>query len=310
MKLKNWVLLFTFLILGCGSVLLAQQNGQGPGQIALNASVVSDPGVNSVVTPALATDGEPPATDQSKPPGSNTAQSGPAPDDNQWHVAVSPYLWFPWVHGTVGAFGRDVGFSVSPNDLLSHARFGLMGTAEARRNWLLANVDLLYIRLGADKAIPFPPGLLATSANFTGNIFVLTPKVGVRLINEETVKAYFLTGIRYWYFGESVNFTPSLLGLNFSKSQSWVDPLAGARIEGTLSPKAVVTVAGDAGGWGTGSQIEYQVVGLLGYKLKPKMALQVGYRYLYFDRQKGGTASATANLALSGPVLGVTWNLK
>ena len=22
-----------------------------------------------------------------------------------WHVAVSPYLWFPGIHGTVGAFG-------------------------------------------------------------------------------------------------------------------------------------------------------------------------------------------------------------
>jgi hypothetical protein len=38
--------------------------------------------------------------------------------------------------------------------------------------------------------------------------------------------------------------------------------------------------------------------------------LQGGYRYLYFDYQKGGPAAVTTNLALSGIVLGVTLNLK
>jgi hypothetical protein len=55
-----------------------------------------------------------------------------------------------------------------------------------------------------------------------------------------------------------------------------VDPLVGGRIEGALSSKTVVTLAGDVGGWGT-SQIDYQIVGLLGYKLKPGWTLQGGY---------------------------------
>jgi hypothetical protein len=169
---------------------------------------------------------------------------------------------------------------------------------------------MLFFRLGADNAIPFPPALQAVSANLTANVFVLTPKVGFRLINAKSIKADFLTGIRYWYFGESLNFSPSPLGLNFSKSQNWVDPLVGGRIEAALTPKVVATVAGDVGGWGTGSQLEYQVVGLLGYKLKPNMTLQGGYRYLYFNYEKGGRAAATTNLALSGIVLGVTLNLK
>ena len=84
----------------------------------------------------------------------------------------------------------------------------------------------------------------------------------------------------------------------------------GGRIIADLTPKIVTTIAGDVGGWGTGSQIEYQVFGALGYKLKPNLTLQGGYRYLYFDKTKGGPAGANANLALSGIVIGATWNLK
>lgn len=311
MNIRNAILTCGCVVLVYASLLQAQQNQQ------LSASVIPDAAVtdgNSTAASTPAIGGELPVAESAGAavPQGATGQdtTGGAGQDDQWHIAVSPYLWLPWIHGTVGALGRDVGFSVTPSDLLSHARFGLLGAVDARRNKIVTTVDLLYMRLGASNAIPFPPALHAISANFTGNIVILTPKVGLRLVNLKTIKADFLTGIRYWYFGESVNFTPSILGLNFSKSQNWVDPLVGGRIVGALSPKLVATVAGDVGGWGTGSQIEYQVVGLLGYKLKPNMTLQGGYRYLFVDKTKGGPAGATANLAMSGIVLGVTLNLK
>ena len=312
MKLIKSILLFTCLVLGCGSVLLAQQKGQAvPGPIDLNVSAVSDPGdtsVNSRVTPTLATNGELPAAGQSAAPASGIDLSG-TEDDDQWHFAVSPYLWFPWVHGTVGAFGHDASFSVTPSELLSHARFGLLGAVEARRNRILSPIDMMWLNLKATQALPFP-GQLATSASVTANVFILTPKVGFRVINQDRFKADFFTGIRYFHFGETLNFSPSPLGLNFSKSQNWVDPLVGGRIQADFSQKTMITIAGDVGGWGTGSQMDYQVVALLGYKLKPNWTLQGGYRYLYFDREKGGPAGATANLAMSGIVMGVTMNLR
>jgi hypothetical protein len=214
------------------------------------------------------------------------------------------------VHGTIGAFGRDASFSASPSDLLSHFRFGIMGAVEARRNRLLVPIDLMWIRLSDDRALPFPPALNAVSANLTATEFLLTPKVGIRLINGKKFTADALAGIRYWHFGESLSFSPSRLGLNFSKSQDWVDPVVGGRIAMALSGKTALTVAGDVGGWGTGSQLEYQVVGLLGYKLKPNMTLQAGYRYLYVDYAKNGPAGAFVTAATSGIVLGVTMNLK
>src|SRR6185295_7627101 len=184
-----------------------------------------------------------------------SAQSGTGSD---WQVSASPYLWLPGVHGTVGAFDRDASVSVSPIDLLSHFRFGLMGTADARWKRLILPLDIIWSRLADDKALP-RLGLGATTADVKASLFILTPKVGVRLLDEPKIKCDFLTGFRYWHLGQTLSFSPSILNLNFSTSQSWVDALVGGRIEAPLSSKFVATVFGDVGGWGTGSQLEYQV---------------------------------------------------
>jgi hypothetical protein len=309
---KRFILafIFAFLVLINASLLPAQEKPQLTANLAPDTAIYD---MNLTSAPTLVSADQPAATNPADPgvPQAGTSQSTPGgtAQDDQWHFSVSPYLWLPGVHGTVGAFGRDVGFKASVGDLLSHFRLGVLGAVDVRRNRLLTGVDLMYMRLGDNQAIPFP-NLLATTANLTANVVILTPKIGIRLINQKKFKADFLTGIRYWYFGENLNFTPSRLGLNFSKSQNWVDPLVGGRIVADLSPKIVTTIAGDVGGWGTGSQLEYQVVGALGYKLTPKMILQAGYRYLYFDYLKGGRAGTVVNTALSGIILGVTLNLK
>ncbi|HUO34145.1 MAG TPA: hypothetical protein VMU43_04065 [Candidatus Acidoferrum sp.] len=226
-------------------------------------------------------------------------------DDSDWHVDVSPYLWFPGVHGTIGAFGRDVSIHATPGDLLSNFRFGLMGFAEARRKWLILNLDLMWVRLGTSKGLPFPE-LDEISANVKGGEFLLTPKVGVRVLNRDRIKIDALTGFRYWHFYESVSFVPTAMNLNYSASQDWVDPVVGGKITGILAPKVLLTIFGDAGGWGTGSQLEYQFGGALGYKIKPRWTLQGGYRYLFVNYR----SRADVNLVTSGAVLGVTINLK
>ncbi len=307
MTIRNSTLILVW-VLACASLSQAQKKGQVDAGVIPNSETTD---VNTTPAPTFDVIAEPPAADPASPPPQGGTAQAASSGDNQWHLSVSPYLWLPWAHGTIGAFGNDLGYSVTPSDLLSHFRFGLLGTVEARRNRILTTVDMMYMRLGDNKALPaLPPPLIATSANFTANLFILTPKVGFRLINQKAIKADFLTGIRYWYFGENLNFSPSTLNLTFSKSQNWVDPLVGGRIEMAITPKTVFTVAGDVGGWGTGSQIEYQVVGILGYKLKPNLTLQGGYRYLYFDYEKGGAASATVKNALSGILLGATLNLK
>jgi hypothetical protein len=84
--------------------------------------------------------------------------------------------------------------------------------------------------------------------------------------------------------------------------------LVGGRITGILTPKFEVTIGGDVGGWGTGSQIDYQAFGLLGHRIKPALTLQAGYRYLYFDYRRN--TGSLLDAATSGVIFGISITLK
>ena len=270
-----------------------------------DANLLETSGTNTTAVPPRLVIGQLQTADSAAPAPPQAAT--PNPTDG-WHLAVSPYLWFPGVHGTAtGPNGGGLSFRASPGDLLSHFRFGLMGAAEASRKRFVLTGDVLWIRLRDDKSIPFP-GLGATSASMKATEFFLTPKIGVRVIDQEKFKITALTGLRYWHLGESLNFNPSLLGLNFSGSQDFVDPLVGGRIEAAITQKIVVNVLGDVGGWGTGSELEYQWAGLLGYRVNAAWTLQAGYRYLYVDKRS--SRGVVFNVTTAGVVFGITLNLK
>jgi hypothetical protein len=220
---------------------------------------------------------------------------------SDWHLTVAPYLWFPAVHGGIGIDGRETSFSVSAGDLLSHFRFGLMGLVEPRYKRIVMLLDIIWVRLGDDRAL----SNLATVANLKGTEFILAQKIGYRVIDTDRIKIDGLAGFRYWHYGSNVSFTTNTL--NYSGSQNWVDPLVGGRITGILTPKIEITVAGDVGGWGAGSQLAYQAVGVIGYRIKPAIALQAGYRYLATNYR---TSNGFVDMADSGVMFGVSINLK
>jgi hypothetical protein len=239
----------------------------------------------------------------------NAAAKNPVPsDDGGWHLAVSPYLWLAGTHGTVGVLGREASFKASASDLLSSFRFGLMGVVDARHGRWVMPTDLIWIRLKDDKALPIPfPNFPEKTATVKIQEFILTPKVGYRMVDLEKLKFDGLVGFRYWHMGQNLTFTPSKLGVDVSGSQNWVDPLVGARMEAMLAPKVEATIAGDVGGGGVQSQLAYQIAGALGYRIKPKLTLQAGYRYMFFDYRPGGSS---ISIAMSGIMVGATIKLK
>lgn len=241
-----------------------------------------------------------------------TSQSGgttPSPTtttspDDGWYVGVSPYIWFAGLHGTVGALGHDIGVHASFGDVLSYLNIGLMGEVEARKKRVLLLTDFMWMKLSDEKGIPLNDvGIQSVDAKV--NQFILTPGAGYRVVDKNKIKIDATVGFRYWHLGESLEFTPSLVG-GVSRSQNWVDALGGARIHIPLSQKATITVGGDAGGGGANS--DYQVAGLLGYKISKKVVLQAGYRYLDVNYRK--SSSFVYNTATSGILFGATINLK
>jgi hypothetical protein len=226
--------------------------------------------------------------------------------DDNWHLGISPYLWFAGVHGTVGALGRTASVHASASDVLSKFNIGLMGAMEARKQRFVLPIDFMWIKLSDDQALqenPFP-GVTSIKVKVTQSI--LTPKIGYRFVDNPKLQADALIGLRYWHLGENLSFQPSGFLINYSQAANFADVVAGAKVTMALSPKAAVTILGDAGAGQ--ANVDYQVAALLGYKIRPTVLLAAGWRYL--DVNYRPSSSFVYSAAQSGLLLGVTVNLK
>ena len=225
--------------------------------------------------------------------------------DDQWHIAFDPYLWFPGVHGTTGAFGLNASVHASAGDLLSHFDIGLMGTVEARKNRFVMPIDMVWTVISDDKGLP-ENELGVESISVRGGLFIFTSKAGYRIIDASKVKVDSLIGLRYWHLGERFHFNPTLYN-EAHTSQNWVDVVAGGQIKMFLSPKAAIIVLGDAGG-GQASP-DYEAAGLLGLKLKKNLDLFMGWRYLDVH-YRNNNKLFLYDMAESGAVLGAAFYFK
>ena len=229
----------------------------------------------------------------------------PEPASQGWHVDVAPYLWFPGINGTVGALDHDASVHVSARKVLSYFNFGLMGAVEARYNRIIIPVDFMWVRLKDSKGIPITDD--AGSVNVKINEYIFTPKVGYRIVDNSRFKTDALFGLRYWHVGTTLTLQPTQISNGFYGAANWVDAVAGGRFQAFLTPKIILTIAGDAGGGGSRTRLDYQVVGLLGYKLK-RVTLQGGWRYLAIHKEH--TGESFVDLAMTGVVIGVVIPLK
>jgi hypothetical protein len=220
-----------------------------------------------------------------------------------WHVDIAPYLWFSGVHGTVGAGSYQSSVHVSAGDVLSNLDIGIMGAVEARYSRLVIPVDFLWVKLTDDRGTPL--GLIAQSVKATLNEDIFTPKVGYRLVESPKIKVDALGGLRYWHLGATLTLQPTSLNKSTYGSSDWVDALGGARFQALLTRKTVLTISGDAGGGG--ASLDYQIVGLLGYKVK-RVTLQGGWRYLTIHRNP--TGPTFADISMTGVLIGVVIPIK
>jgi hypothetical protein len=231
-------------------------------------------------------------------------KDSPDSADHGWHIDVAPYLWFPGINGTVGALGHEAGVSVTARKVLSNFDFGLMGAVETRYNRIIIPVDFMWVRLKSSRGIPFTDAV--ESVNVKINQAIFTPKVGYRVVDNSRFKTDALFGLRYWHIGTTLTLQPQI-GNGFYGTANWVDAVAGGRFQAFLTPKVMLTIGGDAGGGGSGTRLDYEVLGLLGYKFK-KVTLLGGWRYLVIHKTPAG--QAFVNLAMTGVVLGAVIPLK
>jgi hypothetical protein len=215
----------------------------------------------------------------------------PNPPPSDWHVDWEPfYLWFSGLSGNVGAAGQTAPVSVSFSDVIKQLNIGLMTNLDVRRKRIGVYTDVIFMSLSSDqKTTPILPSYVGFTAN--AKELVLDPEVYFRLIDSPRLKIDAIGGGRYWHLNNSLDFFPvdtTQSTVSVGQTQSWVDPVFGARFRLNLNKGFFVNVSGDAGGFGVGSQLTYQTYAGIGKEFKKKYSMMLGYRYLFVDYKNGG----------------------
>ena len=204
-------------------------------------------------------------------------QGGSSPE---WEFAFTPYFYMTGLKGNIGARGRTSDIDMSFADIFNSLKFGLMGALEAKKGKFVVVNDLMWVRLGEERDTP---GGLYSSRKLGVNLFVFDPEAGYRVYESDDGWFDVLGGVRIMSVETHLDFrTGSLPGFDVSQRKTWATPVVGGRGLVNVSEKVFMSTKFDVGG-GLGADFTGQFYGGAGYRLKPKIALIGGYRYLKTD---------------------------
>ena len=269
----------------------------------------------------------------------------PLPPATAWQFSFTPYAWLTGVNGNVTARGRTVDIDESFIDIVdkSDSLFALMGFFEARKGRFSFFTDAVWMDLSfsghLQKSInPFqrlPNVNVTIKANANLDYQQTTVQSGLTYeiarwpsSSGRGFTALDLMGsARYWnaQTDVSLDVTGTLtanfpnLGLQVTRSGSraiaksgtleWVDPVVGARLRHQMASGSELSLVGDVGGFGAGSEFSWQLVGTYGFDVNcfgTPLRTVLGYRALAVDYSENSQYGKNGlDVVQHGPVIGV-----
>jgi hypothetical protein len=268
----------------------------------------------------------------------------PAPPFNPWRFDITPYAWMPSLNGTSTVKGHSADVDASFFGDIIHRKipkqlFGLMANFEARNDRFSIIGDFVYMKLGTSKSgarsISLDPRVtLGVSANFDATVdMIIAEMAGAYEIvrwgspaGSSTSLDVYAGGRLWWQEAEaSLDVAANLQFLlprrTFTISGTrayansgdvtWVDPLVGLRLRHQFMPGQELTLSGDVGGFGVGSEFSWQAVGAyrfhIGQAWGATWSGMLGYRALYVDYEKGaGDTLYQFDMLQHGPIAGMS----
>ena len=219
----------------------------------------------------------------------------------EWKHELAPYLWGSAMDGTVGIGSISADASLSFSDILDNLEMGFMGMYRASTDRYSITVDAIYMGLGATGK--GPGGVLRADADV--DQVGLEADFGYALTDRFTV----LAGLRYVDLETQVDVSSPLGDVLSAKTrESWVDPVIGAQYSWPFADEWTITLRGDIGGFGVGSDLAWQGIATLRWQFSERTAAALAYRYLEMDYEDGQAEDYFKyDVATSGPALGVVF---
>jgi len=222
-----------------------------------------------------------------------------APAAEAWRGQVTLYGWGTGIAGDFTPFAGapTLAFDQSLSEVLEDLDFAFFLSGLAIRGRFVVFGDFTYAALSKEGLVP--PGAPA-SGDLTQTS--LTLAAGRRVVDNPRTTVDLLGGARAWWLDGSVSVPAG--GVSLAPATSFIDPIVAARVNHRIADRWTILGYADIGGLGIGSDLTYQVAATANYQVSENLFLSAGYRHLYLDYDKDGTAFEGA---LSGPLLGATW---
>ena len=222
-----------------------------------------------------------------------------------WQVSVTGYLWISAYDNEVedGSTGETSDASASFGEIFDHlSAVPLVGKVEVQYKRAGVYGDLLYLKMSADRTInrPILGPIVAESDLATTTV---TLAGFYRVVQSDDLNVDLLAGLRYMKLKLDLDIQGTVAGFSRDGSQSFTEPIIGARATKSIGHRSSLTGYGDYGGFG-GSRTVWQLYGLYNYQLTPKLTASAGYRYFKIEIDKDRFSS---DVKLSGPLLALTY---
>lgn len=253
------------------------------------------------------------------------AQAGLA-EDPGWEFTIAPYLWLFTLRGDVGAAGQEFPVDTNLFELFENndSVLGVEANLQARNGpWTLL-ADPTWLRVQDDFHVSAGPASI--DADVTADTVILDLMVmrevwrrplGEPVVEKGMLQRAFaldlLAGTRIWVIGTDADFEVTTPGpivddlkRDLDGTQSWADPVIGARATLDVTDRVHLVGRGDIGGFHVSSDLTSELWANLVYDfgLFGRGAFAgLGYRALYTDYDDNGGFLLQA--WLHGPTIGV-----
>jgi hypothetical protein len=218
--------------------------------------------------------------------------------DSGWRVSTSLYGWFTRLDGEMKINGATVPVDVPFDKIFDNLKFTFMGLVEVRKGRWSFMSDLFYAKL--------EPSVSTRFADFDSQIeqFVGNFAVFYNVVETSTTRFDTYAGARVNWMETDVDIRSRIfprIAFRDSADKTWVDPIIGLRVHHDINDKWFIRALADIGGFGVSSDITWQAMASLGYRVSDNGAVGLGYRAIGTDYTSGST---TYDVTSHGLLLG------
>jgi len=259
---------------------------------------------------------------------SQTTDSSAAPEI-PWRFVLEPYVYLPFeTSGDLTINNIEVPFDYDLGEVLESLTFAAYGRFEAWKGpWAFvfdgyyfntvesdsvvvntppqlqgqlpnqvtidSTAETAYIKLDFAGAYRFGDGDLAAALPTADTEFDLGPFIFDAL-----------AGVRLYFFDNNINLTSDIgQEIDFSKSETFIEPMIGGRARWNLSDHLAVLAAANISGFGIGD-LTFSLESYAGidWMFSGNTSMTAGYRFTYIDYERDDSG---LNFFQHGPTLGV-----